>query len=208
MSNNNSFDYGTLFDEDNDPVVDVDVDELDELVDIESITTQDDDGYTLPLHVISEQEEKSVNQLIHGSYRVDSALARDVAYLADIDLDYVLSSHNITREELMEKLKQTHFKKLVRKFQDEIGEDGSGMLKVRANAYLDGGIGRLNEIIMDSQLRHFCFIIAFKEVTSFIRKNLWLKNIQSFNCSINNLHGYLHKLFVNMLYNQYHLLVN
>lgn len=149
MSNNNSFDYGTLFDEDNDPVVDVDVDELDELVDIESITTQDDDGYTLPLHVISEQEEKSVNQLIHGSYRVDSALARDVAYLADIDLDYVLSSHNITREELMEKLKQTHFKKLVRKFQDEIGEDGSGMLKVRANAYLDGGIGRLNEIIMD-----------------------------------------------------------
>ena len=146
-NNNNSFDYGTLFDEDNDPVVDVD--ELDELVDIENIAKQDDDGYTLPLHVISEQEEKSVNQLIHGSYRVDSALARDVAYLADIDLDYVLSSHNITREELMEKLKQTHFKKLVRKFQDEIGEDGSGMLKVRANAYLDGGIGRLNEIIMD-----------------------------------------------------------
>lgn len=105
--------------------------------------------HTLPLNVLDQQEHSQVHQLIHSSYRREAALARDVAYLGSIDLEFVTSNHGITREELKEKLANPTFQKLVEKFQNEIGEDSAGMLRVRSNAYLDTGISRLYEIIMN-----------------------------------------------------------
>ena len=104
---------------------------------------------TLPLNVLDQQEHSQVHQLIHSSYRREASLARDVAYLGSIDLEFVTSNHGITREELKEKLANPTFQKLVEKFQNEIGEDSAGMLRVRSNAYLDTGISRLYEIIMN-----------------------------------------------------------
>ena len=39
------------------------------------------------------------------------------------------------------------------KFQNEIGEDSGGMLRVRSHAYLDSSIGRLHEIIMSRETK-------------------------------------------------------
>lgn len=111
-------------------------------------SVQEDTEHTIPLNVIEQQERSQVHQLIHSTYRRDASLARDVAYLGSIDLEFVTSNHDITREELKEKLKSPAFRKLVEKFQNEIGEDSAGMLRVRSNAYLDTGISRLHEIIM------------------------------------------------------------
>lgn len=110
---------------------------------------EEEPQHTLPLNVLDQQEHSQVHQLIHSSYRREAALARDVAYLGSIDLEFVTSNHGITREELKEKLANPTFQKLVEKFQNEIGEDSAGMLRVRSNAYLDTGISRLYEIIMN-----------------------------------------------------------
>ena len=110
---------------------------------------EEEPQHTLPLNVLDQQEHSQVHQLIHSSYRREASLARDVAYLGSIDLEFVTSNHGITREELKEKLANPTFQKLVEKFQNEIGEDSAGMLRVRSNAYLDTGISRLYEIIMN-----------------------------------------------------------
>ena len=61
----------------------------------------------------------------------------------------MLATHNITHKELLEKLATPVFAKLVEKFQKEIGDDSGGMLKVRTQAYLDTGISRLQQVIMN-----------------------------------------------------------
>ena len=131
-------DYLTLLDDDNEFD-----DEFQEQQHVE------EPQHTLPLNVLDQQEHSQVHQLIHSSYRREASLARDVAYLGSIDLEFVTSNHGITREELKQKLDNPTFQKLVEKFQNEIGEDSAGMLRVRSNAYLDTGISRLYEIIMN-----------------------------------------------------------
>ena len=131
-------DYLTLLDDDNEFD-----DEFQEQQHVE------EPQHTLPLNVLDQQEHSQVHQLIHSSYRREASLARDVAYLGSIDLEFVTSNHGITREELKAKLANPTFQKLVEKFQNEIGEDSAGMLRVRSNAYLDTGISRLYEIIMN-----------------------------------------------------------
>lgn len=116
---------------------------------LQSIETKDENGATLPLGFIEEQQEAVMNQLIHKHYRQESSLARDVAYLGATDIPYVLATHNITHKELLEKLATPVFAKLVEKFQKEIGDDSGGMLKVRTQAYLDTGISRLQQVIMN-----------------------------------------------------------
>lgn len=132
-------DYLTLLDDDN---------EFDDEFQVQHYV-EEEPQHTLPLNVLDQQEHSQVHQLIHSSYRREAALARDVAYLGSIDLEFVTSNHGITREELKEKLANPTFQKLVEKFQNEIGEDSAGMLRVRSNAYLDTGISRLYEIIMN-----------------------------------------------------------
>ena len=131
-------DYLTLLDDDNEFD-----DEFQEQLYVE------EPQHTLPLNVLDQQDHSQVHQLIHSSYRREASLARDVAYLGSIDLEFVTSNHGITREELKQKLDNPTFQKLVEKFQNEIGEDSAGMLRVRSNAYLDTGISRLYEIIMN-----------------------------------------------------------
>lgn len=132
-------DYLTLLDDDN---------EFDDEFQDQQYVAEEPQ-HTLPLNVLDQQEHSQVHQLIHSSYRREASLARDVAYLGSIDLEFVTSNHGITREELKEKLANPTFQKLVEKFQNEIGEDSAGMLRVRSNAYLDTGISRLYEIIMN-----------------------------------------------------------
>lgn len=132
-------DYLTLLDDDN---------EFDDEFQVQH-HVEGEPQHTLPLNVLDQQEHSQVHQLIHSSYRREASLARDVAYLGSIDLEFVTSNHGITREELKEKLANPTFQKLVEKFQNEIGEDSAGMLRVRSNAYLDTGISRLYEIIMN-----------------------------------------------------------
>lgn len=132
-------DYLTLLDDDN---------EFDDEFQVQHYV-EEEPQHTLPLNVLDQQDHSQVHQLIHSSYRREAALARDVAYLGSIDLEFVTSNHGITREELKEKLANPTFQKLVEKFQNEIGEDSAGMLRVRSNAYLDTGISRLYEIIMN-----------------------------------------------------------
>ena len=132
-------DYLTLLDDDN---------EFDDEFQVQHYV-EEEPQHTLPLNVLDQQEHSQVHQLIHSSYRREASLARDVAYLGSIDLEFVTSNHGITREELKEKLANPTFQKLVEKFQNEIGEDSAGMLRVRSNAYLDTGISRLYEIIMN-----------------------------------------------------------
>ena len=132
-------DYLTLLDDDN---------EFDDEFQVQH-EVEEEPQHTLPLNVLDQQEHSQVHQLIHSSYRREASLARDVAYLGSIDLEFVTSNHGITREELKEKLANPTFQKLVEKFQNEIGEDSAGMLRVRSNAYLDTGISRLYEIIMN-----------------------------------------------------------
>lgn len=135
----NKPDYLTLLDDDN---------EFDDEFQDQQYVAEEPQ-HTLPLNVLDQQEHSQVHQLIHSSYRREASLARDVAYLGSIDLEFVTSNHGITREELKEKLANPTFQKLVEKFQNEIGEDSAGMLRVRSNAYLDTGISRLYEIIMN-----------------------------------------------------------
>lgn len=132
-------DYLTLLDDDN---------EFDDEFQVQQ-HVEEEPQHTLPLNVLDQQDHSQVHQLIHSSYRREASLARDVAYLGSIDLEFVTSNHGITREELKEKLANPTFQKLVEKFQNEIGEDSAGMLRVRSNAYLDTGISRLYEIIMN-----------------------------------------------------------
>ena len=132
-------DYLTLLDDDN---------EFDDEFQVQHYV-EEEAQHTLPLNVLDQQDHSQVHQLIHSSYRREASLARDVAYLGSIDLEFVTSNHGITREELKEKLANPTFQKLVEKFQNEIGEDSAGMLRVRSNAYLDTGISRLYEIIMN-----------------------------------------------------------
>ena len=132
-------DYLTLLDDDN---------EFDDEFQDQQYVAEEPQ-HTLPLNVLDQQDHSQVHQLIHSSYRREASLARDVAYLGSIDLEFVTSNHGITREELKEKLANPTFQKLVEKFQNEIGEDSAGMLRVRSNAYLDTGISRLYEIIMN-----------------------------------------------------------
>ena len=135
----NKPDYLTLLDDDN---------EFDDEFQDQQYVAEEPQ-HTLPLNVLDQQEHSQVHQLIHSSYRREASLARDVAYLGSIDLEFVTANHGITREELKEKLANPTFQKLVEKFQNEIGEDSAGMLRVRSNAYLDTGISRLYEIIMN-----------------------------------------------------------
>lgn len=135
----NKPDYLTLLDDDN---------EFDDEFQDQQYVAEEPQ-HTLPLNVLDQQDHSQVHQLIHSSYRREASLARDVAYLGSIDLEFVTSNHGITREELKEKLANPTFQKLVEKFQNEIGEDSAGMLRVRSNAYLDTGISRLYEIIMN-----------------------------------------------------------
>lgn len=121
----------------------------------------ENEEHTLPLGVIEQQENSAVQQLIHTNYRRDAALARDVAYLGGIDIDFVLQNHNLTLEELKEKLKVPFFKKMVEKFQDEIGDDGSGMLQVRARSYMDVGITRLHQVVMSPDTKDENVVKAF-----------------------------------------------
>ena len=132
-------DYLTLLDDDN---------EFDDEFQVQHYV-EGEPQHTLPLNVLDQQEHSQVHQLIHSSYRREASLARDVASLGSIDLEFVTSNHGITREGLKEKLDNPTFQKLVEKFQNEIGEDSAGMLRVRSNAYLDTGISRLYEIIMN-----------------------------------------------------------
>ena len=134
-------DYLTLLDDDNEFGQDIE------------FATEEAPRHSLPFDLLEQQELGGMRQLIHASYRQEAALARDVAYLGSIDVDFVTSNHNITREELVEKLKQPAFAKLVEKFQNEIGEDSGGMLRVRSHAYLDSSIGRLHEIIMSRETK-------------------------------------------------------
>lgn len=113
----------------------------------------DENNHTLPFNLIDELESTQVRQLIHKTYRDDSALARDVAYLGMTDLNYVLSNHGITQEELKQKLENPNFVNMVERFTADIGKDTGGMLRVRSNAYLDTGISRLYGMIMNQQTK-------------------------------------------------------
>lgn len=119
----------------------------------EPIVRTTEEGHTLPLNVIEEQETKQFKQVIHSAYRESAGLARDVAYLGEVDADYILDMHGLTREQLEAKLKNPAFLNMVEKFRSEIGVDSSGMMRVRASAYLESELTRLHQIIVNPETK-------------------------------------------------------
>lgn len=108
----------------------------------------DEQGFTMPFDQVDDVQHGVATALIHKIARRDSALARDIAYFGQSDLNYILTSYALTNEELTAKLSDPRFANMVEKYAQEIGTDNEGLMKFRARAYLETiGLSRLQTVI-------------------------------------------------------------
>lgn len=87
---------------------------------------------------------------IVSAQMTDTALARDIAYFGETNLDQIMEAYGLDGEELLEKLEEQAFKELVHKYRVDMQKDVNGMIRARAAMYLDAQLEHLHRIVTDS----------------------------------------------------------